>query len=96
MERAPATVVQITRLVAALTLAVTLLALPAFNPMDASAMRRSERTVSQRCSAAGGSVSYDWMDGNVSDSWSMTCSLPSGTQFTCYPASGPFGGMVNC
>lgn len=96
MERAPTTAVSISRLVAAVTLAVTLLAMPAFNPEDASARRMSEQTAAKRCRAAGGSIHYEFMDADAPTIYNLSCSLPSGTTFTCHSTGGPFGDIVSC
>src|SRR5215207_5499615 len=82
------------RLMIALALAVALVAIPAFRPDDASAMRMSERTASRLCANAGGSMYYDFADGTV---YMMTCTLPSGNQFNCAGSGGgTFGNMVDC
>ena len=83
------------RLLAVLALALALLAIPAFAPDDVDARRMSERTVSRLCGNAGGSIHYDFESGDFSE-YSMTCTLPSGNQFTCSTTGGPFGDIVNC
>jgi hypothetical protein len=83
------------RLLTILALTIALVAIPAFMPGDVDARRMSERTVSRLCGNAGGSVHYDFASGDFSD-FSMTCTLPSGNQFTCGSTGGPFGGIVNC
>lgn len=86
---------QIRKFLTILALALALVAIPAFMPGDADARRMSERTVGRLCASAGGSIHYDFASGNFSD-FSMTCTLPSGNQFTCGSTGGPFGGIVDC
>jgi hypothetical protein len=88
-------VFQLRRLLAILALTFALVAIPAFTPQDVDARRMSERTVSRLCGNAGGSVHYDFESGNFSE-YSMTCTLPSGNQFTCSTTGGPFGDIVDC
>src|SRR6185436_16213897 len=68
------------RLLAVLTLAIALIAIPAVSPDDAGAMRMSERTLSRLCSNAGGSLYYDFMDDQLSFVYNVTCTLPSGAE----------------
>jgi hypothetical protein len=84
------------RLLVVLALAIALLALPAFSPDDASALRTSEQKVRRACYNAGGSIHYEF-EGSSFSTYSMTCSLPSGTEIECYSIdSGPFANLVNC
>jgi hypothetical protein len=89
------TALHLRRLLTVLALALALLAIPVFAPEEADARRMSERTVSRLCGNAGGSIHYDFESGDFSD-YSMTCTLPSGNQFTCSTTGGPFGDIVDC
>ena len=72
------------RLLAALALAVALVAIPAVRPDDVGAMRMRELSARSSCLRAGGSVEYNVMDPAVPSVYDMTCTLPTGTSFTCY------------
>ena len=78
-----------------LSLAATLVAIPAISPDEASARRRSEATVNRMCSAAGGKVHYNF-EGSDFDDYSMHCTLSSGAGFSCFLIGGPFDNMLVC
>jgi hypothetical protein len=80
------------RLLAVLSLAVALVALPAFRPHDASAMPTSERGALRACGTLGGRIQYNFFDGGF-ENYDMTCTTRYGVVlFVC---SG-FDIFVNC
>jgi hypothetical protein len=87
------------RLLIALSLAVALVAIPAVRPNEAGAMRKSERAVSRACADAGGSLYclyYDFASESF-QTFLMTCTLPSGEQFSCAGSVAErTGNMVDC
>lgn len=89
------TALAIPRLLAILTLAIALLAIPAFSPDEAGAYRMSERTALRLCANAGGSIYYGFPDEGF-DVFYLNCTLPSGASFTCFDSGGPFGNIVDC
>jgi hypothetical protein len=85
----------VARLLAALALAVALVAIPAVTPDEAGAMRMSERLANRACYNAGGTMHIDFLTSDLTV-FNMTCTLPSGAQFTCISSGSPFGNMVDC
>ena len=71
---------RVTRLLALGLLAVALLALSAFNPMDASAMPMTERMSERACANAGGRMRYNFETDEI---YVSLCKLPSGKSFSC-------------
>ena len=86
---------RVRRVLAVLSLAAALVAIPAISPDDASARRRSEATVNRMCSAAGGTMHYEFESSDFDD-YSMHCSLSSGPGFSCFLIGGPFDNMLMC
>ena len=82
--RTLSTALDIPRLLAILALALTLVAIPAFSPDEASAYPRSEGQVYRLCNAAGGELHYEfYYTGSGLIDYYMTCTLPSGNTFVC-------------
>jgi hypothetical protein len=53
------------------------------------------RRAGHLCANAGRNIDYEFR-GDVSASFSMTCTLPSGAHFSCLPTGGPFGNIEDC
>ena len=87
--------IRVRRILAVLSLAATLVAIPAISPDEASARRRSEASVNRMCSAAGGKVHYNFESSDFDD-YSMHCTLSSGAGFSCFLIGGPFDNMLVC
>ena len=87
-----AAALRIPRFVIALSLALAVLAIPAFSPDGAGAMYMSEIGARRACGQGGGTVHYQFFDQTFTN-YSMTCSLPGGAHFVCY--SGDASG-VDC
>lgn len=82
---------RIRRLLAVLSLAIALVAIPTFNPADASALRMSEWRAAAACGRAGGTLAYSFYDPQLR-SYDMFCTLPSGAGFMC----AGYGRFVDC
>lgn len=90
--RTRTTAVKIQRLVAVLSLAIALVAIPAFNPADAGAYPMSERQALRLCGQAGGRAHYSFTDEEMVD-YTMTCTGSSGrTILWCWG----YDVFVNC
>ena len=83
------------RLLAALALAAALVALPAVRPENAGAQYDFEKAVSEICYRSGGSMEYDFWDPNYLV-WTMQCTVPGGTSFTCMSDAHIAVGIVDC
>lgn len=81
------------RLLAVLSLALALIAIPTVMPEAASARRMSEGNALRICAVAGGSGHWEFYeDGEAS----FSCDLPSGNQFFCSPGGGASASIVDC
>ena len=79
-----ATAHRIPRFLAVLSLALALLAIPAFSPSDAGAYPMSEGNARGQCRYYGGRISYHFHDSDFAN-YTMTCSTASGLPImSCY------------
>ncbi len=82
--RTRAAALQMPRFLIVLALALALVAIPAFNPADASAYPMSERQSLRACGSLGGRAHYDFIDSDTME-YNMTCRSQSGTPlFFCW------------
>ena len=87
---------RIRRLLAVLSLAIALVAIPTFRPTDASARYMWEGQALSACGRAGGSIEYGFVDPSNFNDYSIGCKLPSGGSFTCFSLSFTGGNIVDC
>lgn len=86
------------RLLTVLALAIALVAIPAFNPIDADARYRWEGQARAACQQAGGHVKYQFVGSGYDNYW-MECLLPAGADAGFSFCSSVYGGgghIVDC